>query len=179
MAAGSIAPSRAGIDGNDPARSGALAPCYGPRRMGENALRLPPLLDDLIASGRWPSTSEAALRQNVEPLASVERIAGLAADEERLSLYLPPFQTVADNATAKDFWVEHGGFSQLDPDKALIIGDFGLGSDAPILLDYRAEPEPCVIKLDWSRVGSSSGSGTVWIEIAASFDDFARRLGLV
>jgi len=147
--------------------------------MGEHALRLPPLLDDLIASGSWPSTPEAALRQNVEPLASVEAIAALAADEEWLSLYPPPFQTVAENTASKGFWVEHGGFSQLDPDRALIIGDFGLGSDSPILLDYRAEPEPVVIKLDWSGVGPSSRSATVWITIARSFEDFARRLGLV
>jgi hypothetical protein len=153
--------------------------------MSEGHLRLPPLVEVLASSGRWPATPQESLRQNLEPVASAERIFAIAPDEERLYLYPPPFRSVASDVTAYEkkgwnFWVEYGALHELDPSRALIIGDFGPGSDSPILLDYRHEPDPCVIKLAWLGVGAGSSSKptTTWVKIAESLDDFARRLGL-
>jgi hypothetical protein len=36
--------------------------------------------------------------------------------------------------------VTHGCLDQIDPALSLCIGDFGLGSDAAIILDYRSRP---------------------------------------
>lgn len=153
--------------------------------MSEGNLRPPSLIDALVASGRWPATPQAALRQNIEPLVSPERIAAVAPGEDWLYLYPPPFQSVASDVAAHrangwTFWAEHGAIDELDPDRALLIGDFGPGSDAPILLDYRQGDDPGVLKLAWPPPadGDSGPGSTEWVAIADSFDDFVARLGL-
>jgi hypothetical protein len=63
----------------------------------------------------------------------------------------------------------------IDFDLALDIGDFGLGSDAPILLDYRVDAEnPRVIRLRWSPGGEDNR----WVVMASTFDSFVEALGL-
>jgi hypothetical protein len=58
---------------------------------------------------------------------------------------------------------------------ALDIGDFGLGSDAPILLDYCESPEPpCVIRLRLSPHGRENH----WVVIAPDLETFVREIGL-
>lgn len=157
------------------------------RRPGDGELPPPPLLERLVASGRWPGSPATEGRQNAEAVVPVERIAALAPGEESLTLYWPPFETVASNITTFEengwppFWDDHGAVDELDPDRALIVGDFGLGSDSPILLDYRAEPEPRVIKLQWGPAegdGPPYRSSTTWVTIADSFAEFVERLGL-
>ena len=70
-----------------------------------------------------------------------------------------------------DMAAPHG----IDFDLALDIGDFGLGSDAPILLDYREDAaEPRVIRLRW--VGS--GKCNEWVVMAPTFGNFVEALGL-
>jgi len=56
---------------------------------------------------------------------------------------------------------------------AVAIGDFGLGSDAPLMLDYWRSPEsPCVLRLQWSQDGNQ------WIKVSDSFDEFVAISGL-
>jgi len=79
-----------------------------------------------------------AMAQNLKPLVPKERVEALAPEEQWLYLLPPPFCTVQQLSEANPFWISdmaapHG----IDFDLALEIGDFGLGSDAPILLDYR------------------------------------------
>ena len=63
------------------------------------------------------------------------------------------------------------------------IGDFGHGSDQPIILDYQKNRnEPDVFRLACKMVPSGSERrrrswDNHWIEIARSFDEFARFLG--
>ena len=48
------------------------------------------------------------------------------------------------------FWIEFGALSEIDPANALIIGDFGLGSDAPITIDSDTRiVDPKVMRLAW------------------------------
>lgn len=157
------------------------------RQPGDDELPPPPLLQRLVASGRWPGSPAADGHKHADEVVPVERIAALAPGEESLTLYWPPLETVASNIIEFEengwppFWDEHGALDELDPDRALILGDFGLGSDAPILLDYRAGLEPRVIKLEW---GPAEGDGppfrspTSWVTIADSFVEFVERLGL-
>ncbi|MEM9563980.1 MAG: hypothetical protein AAGA93_15265 [Actinomycetota bacterium] len=147
-------------------------------------LPLPPLLLTLVDDGRWPATAEVARRQHLAPLVSAERIAAVADDQDSLYLYPPPFQTVAEDIAILDeagwtFWPEFGSTHELDPALALIIGDFGLGSDSPILLDYRSTPEPTVLRLAWLDGGTAPAPpATTWVTIAPSFADFAAAIGL-
>ena len=139
-------------------------------------LAVPRLLDELVLAGRWPRDSKESLAQNLKPLAPPERIQALAPEEQWLYLLPPPFYTVRHKSQSNLFWFSdmaapHG----IDFDLALDIGDFGLGSDAPILLDYREDAaDPRVIRLRWS----SSGKTNEWVDMAPDFGSFVAALGL-
>ena len=63
----------------------------------------------------------------------------------------------------------------IDFDLALDIGDFGLGSDAPILLDYCEDAaRPRVLRLEWSHDGSDNR----WVVMASDFASIVEALGL-
>jgi hypothetical protein len=75
-----------------------------------------------------------------------------------------------------DWWVDPiAAPSEIDFDLALDIGDFGPGTDAPILLDYRESCEvPRVIRLRWS----ANGGENHWDMMAPDLETFVRELGL-
>ncbi len=139
------------------------------------SLALPPLLNELIAAGRWPRTPAEARRQNLAPLVSVARIQALAPEESGLYLENPPFMTVRAVLADGSFWNEHtADLGHIDVDRTIIIGDFGMGSDAPIVLDYRLDAaNPCVLRLKWS-----SGAENRWVVMAPDFATFVAALGL-
>jgi hypothetical protein len=139
-------------------------------------LVIPPLLTELIAAGRWPNTTDEERRQNVRPLVSADRVRAFAPEEETICLYCPPFRTVQERVAHNEkVWTSATAApEQITFDKALVIGDFGLGSDAPILLDYRASAtRPCVLRLRWQGRGDRNR----WVEIAPDFDTFCAVLG--
>ena len=139
-----------------------------------SALPIPAALAELIRTDVWP-TAESANSQNLHPVADPETIDRVASGETKLFLEPPPFQTLAAEIAANpDFWQEHGALNEIDKDLALVIGDFGLGSDTAIVLDYRASPtEPSVKFLQWTD------EGTRWAEVAPNFKAFAQALQLV
>ena len=139
-------------------------------------LQIHPLLDELIAAGRWPRNAREAIAQNLKPLAAPERVRNLAAEEKTIYLLPPPFYTVRERSVREDFWSwPQSDPSGIDFDLALVIGDFGLGSDAPILLDYRGDMgNPRVIRLRWPDDGSSNH----WVVMAHDFASFVESLGL-
>ncbi len=139
-------------------------------------LKLPPLLLELIDSGRWPRNRDDAIKQNLKSLASPENIQLLASDESTLYLLAPPFHTVREKSVHNKFWFDPSSVpSGIDFDLAIDIGDFGLGSDAPILLDYRESlSHPRVIRLKWS----GHGKNNEWVRMADSFSDFVTTLGI-
>lgn len=147
--------------------------------MGSKALKLPALLKALLAAGHWPRTREEANRQNLQPLIPAERVRLFAAEENEIHLSAPPFHTVADedNGGSKRFWQEYGALEQIAPERSLIIGDFGLGSDSPIILDYREGSNPPVLRLRWLELEPGQVR-TDWVKGAMSFDEFAEMLGL-
>lgn len=62
------------------------------------------------------------------------------------------------------------------PDLSVVIGDFGVGSDSPILLDYRDDRSSAsVICLKWS---GPLGLPNVWLRCAGTFDECADMLAL-
>jgi hypothetical protein len=59
--------------------------------------------------------------------------------------------------------------------KSIVMADFGPGSDAPILLDYRFDlARPRVLRLKW---GPAARNNT-WVIAAETFHEFAGTLGL-
>ena len=127
----------------------------------------------MLAEGRWPRTSDEALKQNLYSRVPEDRNRTL----RRIYLYAPPFHTVARIVAGGDlgFYSRFGALHELVPEASVEIGDFGLGSDAPILLDYRAGPtEPQVIHLQWVGGGEPNN----WVVMAPSFAEFVELLGL-
>lgn len=143
-------------------------------RVGE--FQLPEELVALIEAGKWPRNLHEANQQNLRSLAPEERIQLLAPEECRLFLYYPPFGTAASILSREEvggFYRRFGAVDQIVPEATVEIGDFGLGSDAPIALDYRNGPtEPRVIRLLWATGGNR------WVEMAPDFRTFAEVLGL-
>jgi hypothetical protein len=160
------------------------------------SLQLPKRLLALIDSGLWPRNETEANRQNLQSLVPKERIQLFAPEEERIYLVWPPFRTVAEimrNAESRRdseewFWATFAAPEGISPDLSVCIGDFGLGSDAPILLDYREDrSNPAVIRLKVNpRLGETIpndrkkliGWANVWLCCADTFDAFADMLGL-
>jgi hypothetical protein len=145
-------------------------------------LELPSELRDLIASGRWPLTQAEANRQNLPegpiPRELVER---LVPGEGQLFLLPPPFRTIAERCDGgewdggeRNFWQEYGALDQIDPKRAVVIGDFGLGSDAVIVLDYRSAPSPSLIRLAWT----DGALRPRWVPFFGTFSEFARAFQL-
>jgi hypothetical protein len=137
-------------------------------------LPLPKRLLKLIETGRWPRTHEEELHQNLRPLVPKERIQSFAPEQDRIYFFRPPFRNIAQRLNGKEgaFWSQWGARGEIAPDLALDLGDFGLGADSAIVLDYRHENPP-VIRLLWRKPESN-----VWVRCADSFDKFADLLGL-
>jgi hypothetical protein len=140
-------------------------------------LVLPSVLSDLLASGAWPMTAAEANRENLSsapiPPALVEQ---LVPGEAALYLYPPPFYTIAQRCEGHEaeFWNEHGALHEIDSARAVLIGDFGLGSDTAIALDYRARQAPPLIRLAWF----AERPRTRWVPCFESFAGFALTFDL-
>lgn len=139
-------------------------------------LLLPPVLQLLIENGFWPRDNKQVMAQERQPLIPLDKIKVFAPEEDTIVFMRPPFHTLAvEIPGAKEFWNKMGALHEVDAELTLIIGDFGLGSDAPIALDYRQDiNNPSVIRLrhlgdpiEWGKVTSS------WIKVADTFDEFA------
>jgi hypothetical protein len=88
----------------------------------------------------------------------------------------------------ENFWSKFGALDQISPELSVLIGDFGLGSDSPILLDYRRDVSaPAVIRLKLNPIHGETitngrkkllGWANVWLRCADTFDAFADLLGL-
>ena len=142
--------------------------------MEKTKLEIPKEIQKLINSGVWPKDDKESMRQNVHMLISKENLKKIAPDEEDIYFYPPPFQTVKSAIEAnKEFWIEYGAIDQLQIDKCLIIGDFGLGSDAAIILDYsEAISKPVVKRQVWKK------DGNTWEKVASNFKEFINKIEL-
>lgn len=134
--------------------------------MPEDVPRTHPLILRLVAEGRWPG----------EASVSEERFRRMAPEESELFLQRPPFATVRDLSASNPFWTLPSSDPEgLDFDRAVLIGDFGLGSDAPIVLDHRLSLEaPRVLRLRWATTGEENR----WVEMAPSVEAFVEGLGI-
>jgi hypothetical protein len=112
-----------------------------------------------------------------------------APEQDQIHLLSPPFSTVATRMALGDkFWSRLDALEQISSELCVDIADFGMGSDSPILLDYRPDvSDPAVIRFILNPVlGETLASGrkrvvgwaNVWLRCADTFDAFADMLGL-
>ena len=145
--------------------------------MQVNGLPIPEELLALLYAGHWPKNEDEARMQNLRSPISQDLIKRIAADESMLFLYPPPFCTLASlQKSGEEFWqTPIARPDEIVATHCIPIGDFGLGSDAPIMLDYRHNEEnPSVIRLQWAKGGSDNH----WIKVGSNFKEFSDQLEL-
>jgi hypothetical protein len=148
------------------------------RSVRASVFDLPPRLARLIADGVWPSAAGPSMtEQQFQPTIPAERVRRFAENERCICFQPPPFPTLAHYVSfgPEGFWERHGALDQIDPARAIVIGDFGHGADSVVILDYaRDAVNPPVLRLRWRP----RGVGNQWVQGARDFDEFAAMLGL-
>lgn len=147
--------------------------------MGSNKT-LPKEIVDLIKNGIWPTTEAMVLAQFEKSIVDRNDLDGLVDDEgESLIFYKPPFSTAEE-------WALEGieilydfcdtGF-EIRPDKILVLGDLGPGSDAFWGLLYQDDisDSPLVVREYWD---DSIGKKLGWKTMSENFEELCRRLNL-
>lgn len=150
---------------------------------GDTDIVLPTSLIALITNGAWP-TSENSQWQNLKPIYRNERAYKDRFCMETLYLYPPPFRLVAHDIEQHPvFWKDEAlieYFGQplelgIEPTQSLIIGDFGPGTDAVLILDYQHDQSnPRVMGMDYGEVSNQKG----WTLLAKSINEFCQYIGL-
>jgi hypothetical protein len=124
------------------------------------------LIEELVSRGAWPTGELNAIPKSA--------ICAIAPDEDRLVLYPPEsFHTIESEIQNgnKAFWQEFGALSEISPDRFIIIGDFGLGSDTAIVVDAEpSDPDPIVLRLAWQGAGTTIDNH--WVTFFERLSDF-------
>lgn len=139
-------------------------------------LLLPDLLVTLIASGAWtPAGAQVGHWRDLGKIHARK----LSPDDDQLVLVPPPFRTIADDVAAGNSWwiTALTNVGEIDYSKALIIADFGMGSDSPIVLYYGSPDRPVVKYLHWEWRNNRPVHR--WEQTHSSFSDFARDINLM
>jgi uncharacterized protein (TIGR02996 family) len=137
-----------------------------------NGLLLPRALVDLLAGGRWQSSSEGDERGSPW--------GGVYAYSQKL------MQTETTHVCYGLNWLgqpdtEHPP-GDVAPKLTVLIADLGMGSDEPFALDYRVSFEqPRVLLYRWRLVHdrtlpARSEEGNRWVELARDFPAFCDQL---
>ncbi len=140
------------------------------------------MLNKLILDGVWPdekwSTAQLT-QQEIDPIIGKEGTQKLSPNEDKIVLSSPPFHTIADEVDhGNEFWVSYlTNYGEIDYSNALIIADFGIGSDSPIILYYENSEAPKIMYLKWSSNGLSIQHS--WVCTHGSFEEFAIDIGLL
>ena len=144
--------------------------------MTSETFPLPSLLTEMIASGVWPTGNPNL--QELKPILGADAAHMISSQDDRIVLMPPPFHTIADEVRGGNHFWETGvtNPNQIDYDKALIIADFGMGSDSPIVLYYERKDSARVMYLRW--IGNGQNIRHEWVETHRTFDDFAVAVGL-
>ncbi len=135
--------------------------------------KLPEKLIQLATGPYWPKNRNEIQNQYSNHLVSRECLKKLIPEEERLYFYDFPFctlsETLKEDSSTGSLTMEDGAI--LSPEHVIVIGDFGIGSDSYLAIDFNLNREnPRVIKEMWSDFGNVSRQ-THWRIVAETFDD--------
>lgn len=130
---------------------------------------------DLVELRMWPGTTDEANKQHINTIIPLANLKEFAPDENSIFFYPPPFTRISNALSNEyEYWKKNGALDQIDPNLALIIADFGMGSDTVLTLDYRENITiPTVCRLKWDNE-----NGNRWLKVADNFATFCRMAGL-
>ena len=139
-------------------------------------LSIPNSLEELIESGVWPSSSQ---EKGPHLRIAKEDVKKISPEDNFIEFMRFPFHTIQDEIDGgNEFWVKHlSNVGEIEYDKALIIADFGLGSDSPIILYYGNSLSPTVMYLKWSGKGKKIAHS--WVQTHSTFERFALDIGVI
>ncbi len=145
--------------------------------MQANEFIIPQYLLHLIEGGQWPNTIEEVQRQEKEWVVDRDVVERIFPDFDRIVFMKPPFHTIGDEVKGgNDFWVSFlTNYGEIDYDKAVIIADFGLGSDAVIILYYENIASPVVMYLQWLFIEQKLHHK--WVRTHNTFENFIEEIG--
>ncbi|MGB0562837.1 MAG: hypothetical protein ACPGVO_13690, partial [Spirulinaceae cyanobacterium] len=142
--------------------------------MNINDLKIPSRLIELINDGVCPSTYSDIKKQNLEPLFSEEQVKNINPEMSTIFFESPPFismerlKTINEN---EEFW-PYENVESINLSRALLIGDFGIGSESVLILYYEEyRNEPSVWMLVW-YLESGSTLNCRWTKVTDSFVEF-------
>jgi hypothetical protein len=140
--------------------------------MNVNGLVIPPLLETLIKENKWPAKGRFLI--DLGPAAAHR----LSERDDQLVLVPPPFHTIADEVQGGNHWWNDFliNVGEIDYSLAVIIADFGLGSDSVVILYYGHGPEPTVLYLEWPEHSTDLHA---WTLTHNSFEELASDLALL
>ncbi len=128
---------------------------------------LPESLRGLLAAGE--RNSEGQLRDVRIPTEVARRW-----DPESPWINLQAPLKLSDEVAAnRAFWDEFGALPTIDTDGYAIIGDFGPGSDSPIVVALNKQ-RAHVMRLAWSTSDDGNRNTNQWEVIADDFDSFLK-----
>jgi hypothetical protein len=111
--------------------------------------------------------------QHGSPLVDRATVNAFAPDEERLILHPPPLLTVAEDAAHNpEYWRDLGCLDQIHPDEAVLLGDFGSGSETVLIADFRTDPAQVL------RRALAEG-GDQWTHVAGTVEELLELLGVL
>jgi len=132
-------------------------------------LKIPDEIIKLIDIGWWPS-KENASKQYEKCLIDKENVKLIDKESDEIIFQHPPFYRLDREVDFNPrFWLsKQASLKEINPFKAVDIADFGMGSDSPILLDYREnENNPSVMFLNYTN-----GLESHWVKCADNFQHF-------
>ena len=133
--------------------------------------RLPRLLVELIESGVWSTPGS-----DVDPRIPSHVVRVWDRFAKGIHLMDVPLTVQRDATASPAFYEEFGALSEIDPEACVVIADFGMGSDSPIVLDLSKTPPP-VLRLRYPDASDPEAT-TTWETIAPDFESFAARIGI-
>jgi len=142
-------------------------------------LQLPTELVELIQSGTW-----------ADGLTTKDVASNAWPGEREIVLMPPPFHTIDNEVQAGNrFWQDEEysyltNIGEIDYKMAVIIADFGLGSDSPVILYYSDSRDPVVMYLrhesrrKWKGLRPEKVRKHTWVKTHSDFAEFAADLGV-
>lgn len=145
-----------------------------------NTLEFPPLLVELMNSGRWKQPSDETIKQ-VVPF--MQEPVDFLLDSEKIQRESSHLLSLVDVPKISAVFHEYKGSEApsrdlpwLDVEKTLLIAINRIsGDDIAIALDFRTDlDDPRVVASDWW----SGDSTHYWREVESRFSDFVKNLGI-
>ena len=145
-------------------------------------MKIPNIIQKLIENEFWPNKNNVD-QQNIKQLVDFNLIKQIIPEEDNLYFYSPPFVTINRLLKRGDAFFlmpeVKDSLEQIDVNKTVLIGDFGIGSETELALNYSdSENYPSVIRLKWFYDYDNHLRWAKWVRVSDSFDEFARLAGL-